>query len=94
MEKRRTSAAPLFIAIAVLVLPLLYVGSYVALVTPRARFESTIAQPGMRTVRLTHYRIGRGRVDWFFWPLEQIDRSVRPGAWGKSPAGGVWQVPL
>ena len=94
MDKRRTSTAPLIIAIAVLILPLLYVGSYVALVKPRAAFESTMVQPGMRTVRFTHYRIGKGHVDWFFWPLEHIDRKMRPAAWGKSPAGGVWQVPL
>jgi hypothetical protein len=28
-----------------------------------------------------NYRYGGERAAWFFWPLEQIDRRVRPSAW-------------
>lgn len=64
------------IAAVLLLLPMLYVGSYLAL---------------RQVVGYEQY----GRVGWvdvrykfcghwgnsFFWPLEQIDRKVRPGAW-------------
>jgi hypothetical protein len=68
-------AAPIIAAI-LLLLPVLYVGSYLALVTPNARVRSVTG--------LEHYRI-KGRV-WstVFWPLERCDRRLRPVVWDDS----------
>jgi hypothetical protein len=70
MKEKRSFApvAPVAIAI-VLLLPLLYVGSYLALVVPGGFTNNS------------NYRWGGMVADYFFWPLEQIDRSVRPKAW-------------
>jgi hypothetical protein len=72
-------AAPL-IAALLLFLSVLYLGSYCALVKP---FHRSVWVGGAGTLRmeLDHYRWG-GRVSAkVFWPLEQIDRTVRPEAW-------------
>ena len=69
--------APLIAAILLLIAPLLYVGSYLALVVPdRDRvdcFGNDLGQPDFRT---------DNKLVWaFFWPLEQIDRKLRPREW-------------
>lgn len=61
-----------------MVVPMLYVGSYLLLVWPDAeRFSWADSRSDFPT-----YRYGTqtwaGRV---YWPLEQIDRKVRSGAW-------------
>ena len=79
----QTSRAPLIFAIVLLLLPLLYVGSYLALVRPGGiEFRDS---DGMKCVFVnTHYSVAAslehsaGRI---FWPLEQIDRKVRPDEW-------------
>lgn len=96
------SRAPLIVAIVLLLLPVMYVGSYLALVVPRgtrARYPiNDPRQPGVRSVGYpTHYRRGHHLSERLFWPLEQIDRKVRPGAWEpqiqwKSSGGGAFQV--
>ena len=58
--------APLIVAIVLLLLPVLYVMSYLAMV------EHGSALP---------YRSEAERT--FFWPLEQIDRKLRPLTWGE-----------
>jgi hypothetical protein len=74
-----TRPAPI-IAAVLLLLPVLYVGSYLALVHPEPRIvRLRFAQPS-----IIHYRIDSAWPARFFWPLEQFDRKVRPGAW-KSP---------
>jgi hypothetical protein len=72
-------AAPIAAA-TLLILPMLYVGSYLALVVPggycnggRLNISTTIRPP--------KYRAGDQLAKTVFWPLEQIDRKVRPGAW-------------
>ena len=76
MDKQRTSTAPLFVAIiALVVVLLLYVGSYLALVNPPPDFAFGSRMPN------SHYRAGGKWAERIFWPLEQIDRKVRPGAW-------------
>ncbi len=70
--------APLIVAIVLLLLPVLYVGSYLALVTPGPRF-------GWGSAVYPIYRVADGFCIRFFWPLEQIDRTVRPGAWTINP---------
>jgi len=74
---KRSSAAPLIVAIVLLLLPVLYVGSYLALVDPRGFY----IPPSGLAVEFTHYRFGGDLADVFFWPLEQIDRRLRPVAW-------------
>ena len=75
--------APLIFAIVLLLLPVLYVGSYLALVTPDLRaVEDTSAAPKNRwRIVFTHYRFGRPWSERIYWPLEQIDRKVRPKVW-------------
>ena len=77
----KESPPPLIIAIVLLLLPVLYVGSYLALVVPEGR--GYVESPGVvGPVYISHYRIGFSVPAIIFWPLEQIDRKVRPGIWG------------
>lgn len=71
------SRAPIVIAILFLV-SMLYVGSYLALVDPPdlQKFSRRIWND-----RSLNYRFGGKWVDSFYWPLEQLDRKVRPGKW-------------
>ncbi|QDU31378.1 hypothetical protein ETAA8_65350 [Anatilimnocola aggregata] len=78
-----TNRAPLIVAIVLLVLPpLLYVGSYLALVKPQGDIVWRKSRPFY-----CHYRVGSERVvPNLFWPLEQLDRKLRPTEW-IGPAG-------
>ncbi|WP_254509266.1 hypothetical protein [Anatilimnocola floriformis] len=66
----RKHAAPI-IATVLLLLPVLYVGSYLALVVPGYHI------PG----QFNNYRMGYDYAERIFWPLEQIDRKLRPESW-------------
>ena len=81
-----SNRAPLAIAIVLLVLPVLYLGSYFALVVPQgfrtAPYEGPGAMFAMIDAPFQHYRYGGRSAELYFWPLELIDRKVRPGAWG------------
>ncbi|WP_254509811.1 hypothetical protein [Anatilimnocola floriformis] len=83
---KRESRAPLIVAIVLLVLPVLYVGSYLALVVPGG-FSPVTPIKGSKKIafqnpcEIAHFRCGVHRAALFFWPLEQIDRKLRPGAW-------------
>jgi len=66
-------AAPI-IAALLLLLPVLYVGSYLMLVTPGMFWWHT-------PVKCTHYRYGGGVAERAYWPLEQVDRRIRPDKW-------------
>jgi hypothetical protein len=78
----KTNRAPLILAIVLLLLPVLYVGSYFALVVPGGWIRS---EPGFTGVfRRVYYRWGVDSAHKVFWPLEQIDRKVRPRAWEPS----------
>jgi hypothetical protein len=86
MSERRWNPAPI-IAVALLILPSLYVGSYLALVIPKGK---TVFVPANGTpyLRIDHYRVGNETwLPRLFWPLEQIDRKVRPGAWKRGWQG-------
>lgn len=67
--------------IVLLILPVAYVGSYFAIVVPGA----LIAQPTRYTpyVHPTNYRVGDEWSRAIFWPLEQLDRKLRPQAWNR-----------
>jgi hypothetical protein len=81
--KRR--ATPI-IAVILLLLPVLYVGSYLVLVVPSGRppassvVASMFVSPG-GVIKLSHYRAYPSVLAKFFWPLEQIDRKLRPNVW-------------
>jgi hypothetical protein len=86
MDKPR-SFAPILAAV-LLLFPLLYVGSYLALVLPGGKVVVS-GGPQLLPAYASNYRVD-GQWPWrIFWPLEQIDRRVRPGAWEPvwSPAG-------
>ena len=70
--------APLIFAIVLLLLPVLYVGSYLALVVPG---DPWIRESYGNQTPPVLYRLGGDRAEWFYCPLEQIDRKVRPCAW-------------
>ncbi|WP_425617883.1 hypothetical protein NA78x_001573 [Anatilimnocola sp. NA78] len=70
--------APLIFAIVLLLLPVLYVGSYLALVNVSADEKEAFFA---RQRNVGAYRVGSKLASRFFWPLEQIDRKVRPEAW-------------
>jgi len=72
-------AAPI-LAVVLLLLPVLYVGSYLALVTPEGAITHTFQGNSVR-IGWHHYRVSGTWIGNVFWPLEQIDRKVRPGAW-------------
>jgi hypothetical protein len=80
-------AAPLIVAIVLLLLPVLYVGSYLALVVPRARLSGrlNISSANLTADPWEHYRLPGRVCGCIFWPLEQIDRKVRPKAWEAYP---------
>jgi hypothetical protein len=75
-----TNRAPLITAIVLLLLPVLYLGSYFALVVPRP--PAYQSRPVMLYPdQSLHYRLGGRGAAAFYWPINQIDRKVRPGAW-------------
>ncbi|WP_254511668.1 hypothetical protein [Anatilimnocola floriformis] len=78
---KRESRAPLIAAILLLILPPLYVGSYLALVVPDDQFVVR-AEMGIRWSG--NYGGGGDFAAKFFWPLEKIDRQIRRDRWGPS----------
>jgi hypothetical protein len=76
-EEHRSRLAIVVVAI-LLALPLVYVGSYLALVQPSGSFRPTGA-PG--EYAMDYYRAGGQFSATIFWPLEQVDRKVRKKRW-------------
>ena len=77
----KASRTPLILAIVMLLLPVLYVGSYLALVVPGGVPESESAQFITYRTPIPHYRFAAEHLEHCFWPLEQIDRMFRPKTW-------------
>ncbi|WP_254514048.1 hypothetical protein [Anatilimnocola floriformis] len=77
------SLAPLIIAIVVLLLPVLYAGSYFAMVIPFRLDEATMkgSRAGKAYSYGYCYRFGDEYAAMLFWPLEQIDQRTRPAQW-------------
>lgn len=77
--------APLTIAIVLLLLPLVYVGSYLALVAPRGlrvdRVLRDTATEYVTEVNFEHYRLGGKLSERIFWPVEKFDRWIRHETW-------------
>jgi hypothetical protein len=79
---KREAYLPLVIA-ALLLLLVLYVGNYLALVAPyHGLYFNDIPDP-------PDYRCGGSWSACAFWPLEQIDRRLRPGFWNQEELGGA-----
>lgn len=68
-----SSRGPLLVAIVLLLLPVLYVGSYLALLQRKRLADPYYIQ----------YRWGGKTAKGLYWPLEQIDRRLRPGHWSE-----------
>ena len=87
MERPRHNAP--IIACVLLLLPVLYVGSYLALVCPQQIIVTKWHRPvsnGPFTdddfdLYAAHYRLAHETAERVFWPLEQLDRKLRPSAW-------------
>ncbi|WP_254512088.1 hypothetical protein [Anatilimnocola floriformis] len=81
----KESRAPLLVAFALLLLPVLYVGSYLALVRPAGMLVVTIRVMGssnrVATGSKTHYLLGGHAAEIIFLPLEFVDRQLRPAEW-------------
>ena len=78
MERRRYNLAAALILVLMLLLPLGYVGSSLALVTPGAIYVYTVK--GLMAAEQRNYRV-RGDFLRLFWPLEQLHRLAWPGDW-------------
>jgi hypothetical protein len=77
MEEKRSGTAPLVLAVLLLLLlPVLYVGSYLALVLPDAALAWS-----PEGYHYEHYRVADPIARIVYWPLECVDRRVRPNAW-------------
>jgi hypothetical protein len=79
MVKSR-SFAPLVAAVLVL-LPVLYVLSYLLLADHLHVPFTPTAGGGNKFGVLVNYRLGGRAAVKFFWPLEQVDRKLRPKVW-------------
>jgi hypothetical protein len=78
-DKERSSRIPLIAAVLLLV-PVLYVGSYLALVTPGGYKVNRRAAPVL-FFSPSYYRCCEPVCATLFWPLEKCHRKLRPGAW-------------
>jgi hypothetical protein len=74
------SAAPI-VAALLLLLPVLYIGSYLALVAPNK--GGVLIMGGRKYVRYP-YRYFKETSARVFYPLERIDRKLRPDTWNPS----------
>jgi hypothetical protein len=86
MAALKQRATPILAAVAILLLlVLLYVGSYLAIVKPNGRVVQSMYRESDGELVLGNwyyqYRFGQDWAAQFYWPLEQIDRRVRPGVW-------------
>lgn len=78
------SRAPLIFAIVLLLLPVLYVGSYLALVRPN---DGLLINGQWHNL---YPALGSEKQDaatWLFWAVNQIDLAVRPGLWESALRG-------
>jgi hypothetical protein len=76
---RPRSFAP-WIATVLLLLPVAYVGSYLAMAQPGWVLH-VCTHSGNGEIPLEPYRFGGEWSACLFWPVEQIDRKLRPSLW-------------
>ena len=78
---------PPILAAILLLLPVLYVGSYCALVTPEGTpILIPLNSSGSFQEHFVSYRYGSDLAAILFWPLENMDRKLRPAAWDSLPS--------
>lgn len=79
--------ASLLFAIVLLLLTS-YVGSYLFLVMPAGTIAGYPEGPGPYytefDICFEHYRFESRRCSLLFWPLEYVDRKLRPAEWEKA----------
>jgi hypothetical protein len=89
MDKQHQSRAPLIVAIVLLLLPLLYVGSYLATVTP---WNGAITTPTGEVYPI-HY-VSRIAPPYalrvIFRPLQLLDMQIRPKFWEQPSDDPNW----
>ncbi len=75
--------APFCVAVLLLMLPLLYVVSYLALVRPDGIVDEVLidGEYFMDISTMRHYLIIGDIGHQIYWPLEHLDREIRPNAW-------------
>jgi hypothetical protein len=73
MKESRSSIAPIAAAALLLLLPLTYVASYYCVVD--TTIISQFPGPDLR------YRVCPEMCGTIYWPVEQVDRRLRPEAW-------------
>jgi hypothetical protein len=73
MNRRHSRGAPLSVAVALLSLPIIYAGSYAALVDRSARLE--MQDDGV--CRPRHFRYGGRVAETFYWPAREVDNHLR-----------------
>ena len=94
-RQSKTGAAPLapagrhagtrsILVAALLVLPFVYLIGYLAFVRPGGvTFQRSYTKNGVRysEISMEHYALFGARGERLFWPLENLDRRLRPKAW-------------
>lgn len=81
---RRHAGSRTVLVTALLVLSFVYVAGYLAFVRPGGvTFRSSYTKNGIRysEISVEHYALLGDRGARLFWPLEQLDRRLRPKAW-------------
>lgn len=74
----------MILAIVLLLLPILYVASYLTLVSPNESGIYMVIHANTGVYYTRGYRNG-GEWAWrLYWPLEQIDRRLRPHLWPRT----------
>ena len=78
--KLTRSFAPLLVSLLLLLVPVAYVASYAGLVRP-GRVFYTCSHLGNGEILVEPYAFGDEWSERIFWPLEQLDRRLRPDVW-------------
>jgi hypothetical protein len=87
MDERRTNLLPIASAVLLLVL---YVGSYLVVVRTKRQFIASSSGgvvvnfgdgKGIQTGEFEHYIACPALCRSIYWPIEIVDRRLRPEAW-------------
>ena len=69
----KNQKAPILAAV-ILLLPILYIGSYFAIVLPNPLEKALADVSGT-------YRFGGQFAEAFYWPVQRVDQELRPHTW-------------
>lgn len=78
LSDKRTSNLVLVLGV-VLLAPLLYLGSYLALLDDGGPVTATFA--GSDFYRVPNFKVGGVAAQYAYWPAYLLDRTVRPRRW-------------